>query len=35
VHGARTLGAVGTLFPMYELSVDGIGEAVEGLVAAA
>lgn len=35
VHGARTLGAVRTIFPMYELSLDGLDEAVDGLMAAA
>lgn len=35
VHGARTLNAVRTIFPMYELSADGLGEAVEALRAAA
>lgn len=35
VHGARTLGAVRTLFPMYELSLDGLDAAVDGLMAAA
>ena len=35
VHGARTLGAVRTIFPMHELSLDGLGEAVDGLMAAA
>jgi len=35
VHGARTLGAVRTIFPMHELSLDGLGEAVESLMAAA
>ena len=34
VHGARTLGAVRTIFPMHELSLDGLDEAVEGLMAA-
>ena len=34
VHGARTLGAVRLIFPMYELSLDGLGAAVDGLVAA-
>jgi uncharacterized protein len=34
VHGAPTLAAVRTLFPMHELSLDGLGEAVEGLMAA-
>jgi uncharacterized protein len=34
VHGARTLAAVRTLFPMHELSVDGLGAAVEDLMAA-
>lgn len=35
VHGARTLGAVRTLFPMHELSLDGLTGAVEGLMQAA
>lgn len=35
VHGARTLNAVRTLFPMFELSVDGLGDAVDHLMAAA
>ena len=35
VHGARTLGAVRSIFPMHELSLDGLGEAVDGLMAAA
>ena len=35
VHGARTLGAVRTIFPMHELSLDGLTEAVDGLMAAA
>ena len=35
VHGARTLGAVRTIFPMYELSLDGLDEAVHGLMASA
>ncbi len=34
VHGARTLAAVRTLFPMHELSVDGLGAAVDDLMAA-
>lgn len=34
VHGARTLNAVRNLFPMFELSVDGLGEAVDHLLAA-
>ncbi len=35
VHGAHTLGAVRTLFPMHELSLDGLDAAVDGLMAAA
>lgn len=35
VHGARTLNAVRRLFPMFELSVDGLDEAVDHLMAAA
>ncbi len=35
VHGARTLGAVRTIFPMHELSLDGLDAAVNGLMAAA
>lgn len=35
VHGARTLGAVRTIFPMHELSLDGLDAAVDGLMAAA
>lgn len=35
VHGAPTLAAVSTLFPMHELSLDGLGDAVDGLMAAA
>jgi uncharacterized protein with von Willebrand factor type A (vWA) domain len=35
VHGARTLGAVRTLFPMHELSLDGLDAAVDGLMAGA
>jgi uncharacterized protein with von Willebrand factor type A (vWA) domain len=35
VHGAPTLAAVRTLFPMHELSLDGLGAAVDGLMAAA
>ena len=35
VHGARTLGAVRTLFPMYELSLDGLDRAVGDLMAGA
>jgi uncharacterized protein len=33
VRGARTLGAVRTLFPMHELTVDGLTAAVDGLMA--
>jgi uncharacterized protein len=33
VHGARTLHAVRSIFPMFELSVDGLGEAVDHLMA--
>lgn len=32
VHGARTLTTINELFPMFELSVDGLGEAVEQLM---
>ena len=35
VHGARTLNAVRTIFPMHELSLDGLDEAVHSLMAAA
>lgn len=35
VHGARTLGAVRAIFPMHELSLDGLDEAVDGLMTAA
>lgn len=35
VHGARTLHAVRSIFPMFELSVDGLGDAVDHLMAAA
>lgn len=35
VHGARTLAAVAGIFPMFELSVDGLTDAVEHLMAAA
>jgi uncharacterized protein len=35
VHGARTLAAVRTIFPMYELSLDGLDGAVNHLMAAA
>lgn len=35
VHGAPTLGAVRTIFPMHELSLDGLTEAVEALMAPA
>lgn len=35
VHGARTLGAVRTVFPMHELSLDGLDAAVDGLMAVA
>lgn len=35
VHGARTLGAVRSIFPMHELSPDGLAEAVDALMAAA
>ncbi len=34
VHGAPTLAAVRTLFPMHELSLDGLGAAVDDLLAA-
>ncbi|WP_217914354.1 VWA domain-containing protein [Miltoncostaea marina] len=34
VHGAPTLAAVASLFPMHELSVDGLDAAVDGLMAA-
>jgi uncharacterized protein with von Willebrand factor type A (vWA) domain len=34
VHGARTLNAVRTLFPMHELTVDGLTAAVDDLMAA-
>lgn len=34
VHGARTLAAVAGIFPMFELSVDGLGEAVDHLMSA-
>lgn len=34
VHGAPTLAAVRELFPMHELSLDGLGAAVDGLMAA-
>jgi uncharacterized protein len=34
VHGAPTLAAVRTMFPMHELSLDGLGAAVDGLMAA-
>lgn len=34
VHGARTLNMVARLFPMFELSVDGLTEAVDHLMAA-
>ena len=32
VHGAPTLGAVRRLFPMYELTVEGLERAVRGLM---
>ena len=32
VHGARTLNAVRTVFPMFELSVDGLDAAVDHLM---
>lgn len=32
VHGAPTLGAIRTIFPMHELSLDGLSEAVEALM---
>ena len=32
VHGASTLGAVRTIFPMYELSLEGLTEAVDALM---
>jgi uncharacterized protein with von Willebrand factor type A (vWA) domain len=32
VHGARTLNAVRGIVPMYELSLDGLQAAVEGLM---
>ena len=35
VHGARTLAAVRTIFPMYELSLDGLDGAVDHLMASA
>ncbi len=35
VHGARTLAAVRTAFPMHELSLDGLDRAVDGLMAPA
>ena len=35
VHGARTLAAVRTIFPMYELSLDGLDGAVDDLMAVA
>jgi uncharacterized protein len=33
VHGSRTLNAVREVFPMHELTVDGLGAAVDGLMA--
>lgn len=33
VHGARTLGGVREVFPMYELTVDRLGAAVDRLMA--
>ncbi len=30
----RTIGLIGRIFPMYELSVDGLESAVSGLMAA-
>lgn len=35
VHGARTLAAVRGIFPMHELSLDGLDAAVDELMAAA
>ncbi len=35
VHGARTLNAIAGMFPMFELSVDGLTEAVDHLMASA
>ena len=32
VHGARTLNAIREVVPMYELSVDGLGKAVDDLM---
>ncbi len=35
VHGARTLRAVASILPMFELSIDGIDEAVDHLMTSA
>ena len=32
IHGARTIGAVRTIFPMFELSIDGLEHAVRALM---
>lgn len=32
-HGAPTLDAIRRVFPMYEMTLDGLGAAVEGLMA--